>query len=69
MWEKEKMLVTSIFYISHNVFKSFLKVVKSQDSVIKSKVQGFNEPEKLGFWKHRVGKNGNSSEQPFLITP
>ena len=24
MWEKEKMLVTSIFSFSHNVFKSFL---------------------------------------------
>ena len=24
MWEKEKMLVTSIFSFSHNVFKSLL---------------------------------------------
>ena len=33
--EKEKMLVTSIFFFSHNVFKGFfLRGVKSRDSVV-----------------------------------
>ena len=35
--EKEKMMVTSIFSFSHNVFKEyFLRVVKSLDCVVKS---------------------------------
>ena len=36
--KKEKMLVTSIFSFSHNVFKSFffLGVIKSPDYVVKS---------------------------------
>ena len=35
-WEKEKMLVTSIFSFSQNVFKSLLpRVVKCRDCVVK----------------------------------
>ena len=37
MLEKEKMPVTSIFSLSHNVLKGFfLWVIKSQDFVVKS---------------------------------
>ena len=39
MWEKEKMLVASIFSFSHNVFKShlssFFRVIKTEDCVVK----------------------------------
>ena len=35
IWEKEKMLVTSIFSIFYDVLKSFFsKVAKSRDSVL-----------------------------------
>ena len=37
LWGKEKILVTSIFFFSHNVFKRFLfRVVKSLGCVVKS---------------------------------
>ena len=40
MWEIEKMLVTSIFSFSHNIFKGFfLKIVKRQDMVEKGKTE------------------------------
>ena len=41
------MLVTSIFFFSHNVFKSFFfKVVKIQDCVVKSSefIINYNKP-------------------------
>ena len=35
LWEMEKMLVTSIFSFSHNVFRRLLfKVIKSRDCVL-----------------------------------
>ena len=34
--EKEKMLVTSIFFFSHNVFKRLLAQSKRRDCVVKS---------------------------------
>ena len=33
--EKEKMMVTTVFSFSHNVFKSFFKVFKSLNCVVK----------------------------------
>ena len=37
LWEKEKMLVTSIFSFSQNVFQGFFfKVVKIRDCVVKT---------------------------------
>ena len=39
MWEKEKMLVTSIFSISRNDFRNLhFQGIKSQDFVVKVKV-------------------------------
>ena len=39
MWEKEKILVTNIFSISHNVFKTFLQmVIKSHRCVVGGKL-------------------------------
>ena len=36
MWEKEKMLGTSIFSFSHNVFKSFLSLGSTNKEVFKT---------------------------------
>ena len=42
LWEKEKMLVISIFSFSHNVFKKplfFFTVIKIRDCVVKGKIK------------------------------
>ena len=47
LWEKEKLLVTSIFSFSHNVYKGlFTKVIKSRDCV-----KCFHKAFSLGFAK------------------
>ena len=38
LWEKEKMLVTTIFSFSHNVFESLFKAVKTWKRVSKSEI-------------------------------
>ena len=49
LWEKEKLLVTSNFFFSHNVFKSCLYLMRQNEylwskelSLVKSKILSFN---------------------------
>ena len=76
MWEKEKMLVTSIFSFSHNVFFPFnpfpqdkvvdqsnLKALADWKIIVTQKLKfGFETVEKI------VGKGGSASPQHFFLS-
>ena len=62
-WEKEKMLVTSNFTFSYNIFSKFQPMLPIQADwhgsilfvnalPLYHTIQTFNDPEKEGFWKH-----------------
>ena len=62
LWEKEKMLVTSIFSFSHNVFKRpICQGQRSRDFVV-------NDPRKKPF-DNIVGKAENVGNHHFLLFP
>ena len=48
LWEKEKMFVTDIFSISHNVFKSLTpQVVKTEDCLLNGSANGLTDVKKI----------------------
>ena len=73
-WEKEKMLVTSIFAFSNNVFKSLLSQDRENQGLfgkelnLSHTIPTSNDPDKKKtLWKYCAKKEKNGDYEHFLL--